>query len=227
MSTAAVHDHPVFTRVYGVVAGLVERGPVGRTRSSLLAGATGRLLIVGLGPGLDLDHVPTAVTEVITVEPSMSMLDASASRRRALEARGVPVRVLAATAEHLPLPDDSVDTVLSAFVLCSVADVAAAARSMRRVLRPGGRLLVLEHVRGGDRSPYTAVQRLVEPAWGALAGGCSLVRDPRAALAYAGFATGDLGYRWMPNFPLCARHLVGSVAAGPPGQAHGGQEARG
>lgn len=208
------HDHPVFTRVYGAVARLTERGPVGRTRADLLRGVDGRLLIVGLGPGLDLHHVGPTVTEVVAVEPSMPMLESSSRHRRALQARGVPVHLVAATAENLPLPDNSVDAVLSAFVLCSVASVEHAVAEMRRVLRPSGSLLVLEHVRGRQGSLYAAVQRTAQPAWGRLAGGCSLVRDPGPVLRAAGFS-GQLDYRWMPNFPLCARHAVGRLVHAP------------
>ena len=103
--------------------------------------------IVGLGPGHDLDHLPPGVTSVIGVEPSEPMRHAAVHRVATARARGIEVEVIDAVGEALPLEDDSIDGVLFAYVVCSVDDVAAALAEARRVLHPGGRLYVLEHVR--------------------------------------------------------------------------------
>ena len=212
-ATTAAHAHPVFARVYALIAALGERGAVGRARSDLLAGVTGRLLIVGLGPGHDLAHLPPGVRQVVAIEPSPVMLAQARPRVRELGRRGVRVTLTAAVAEALPLPDGSVDAVLCAFVLCSVDDPAAALAEVRRVLRPGGRVLLLEHIRGPAGGLLARVQTAVDPAWHYLAGGCSCARDTRSSLRAAGFDDSALREVWMANFPLCVYHLYGAAPA--------------
>jgi ubiquinone/menaquinone biosynthesis C-methylase UbiE len=203
------HDHPVFSRVYGVVAAVGERTGLGDLRARVLAPATGRLLVIGLGPGHDLDHLPPTVTSVVAVEPSAPMRHAATARVAATRDRGVPVEVLDALAEDLPLADDSVDAVLVAYVLCSVDDPAAALREARRVLRPGGALCVLEHVRGRPGSVHDLLQRAVRPVWPRLTGGCHADRDTRAAVVEAGFDDGELADVSLANVPPVIPSLVG------------------
>ena len=147
LASMAAHDHPLFTRLYEVIADLGEHSELGAARSEVLSGAHGRLLIVGLGPGHDLDHLPEAVTSVVAVEPSDSMRAASLPRVEAARARGTEVELIDAVGEALPLPDDSVDCVLFAYVLCSVDSVENVLAEARRVLHPEGSVCVLEHVR--------------------------------------------------------------------------------
>ena len=207
----AGHDHPLFTLVYRAVAGTGERTGLGDLRQRALAPATGRLLIIGLGPGHDLDHLPEAVTSVITVEPSASMRASAVPRVRAARARGIEVDVVDALAENLPMPDHCVDSVLLAYVLCTVADVDAALAEVRRVLRPGGVVCVMEHVRAREGTWLRCSQRLVAPVWPRLAGGCHADRDTRSALARAGFDTSDLRDVTITNLPPVAPTLVGTT----------------
>ena len=207
----AGHDHPVFTLVYRAVAGAGERTGLGELRERALAPATGRLLIIGLGPGHDLDHRPDAVTSVVAVEPSASMRTSAEPRVAAARARGIDVEVIDAFAEALPLPDDSVDSVLLAYVLCTVADVDAALTEVRRVLRPGGVVCVMEHVRAREGTWLRRSQRLVAPVWPRLAGGCHADRDTRSALADAGFDTSGLHDVTITNLPPVAPTLVGTA----------------
>lgn len=213
--TRADHARPIFARVYRVIGGLVTRGRVGECRRELLERVSGRLLMVGVGPGFDLDHVPPSVSTVVAVEPSAPMLAAADARVGALRRRGVGVLPVAAVGEALPLPDASVDAVLCAFVLCSVADPLAVLAEVRRVLRPGGHLLLLEHVRAPSGSVLARVQVLLDPAWRRLAGGCSCARDTRASVAAAGFDDAQVRSQWMPNFPLCAYHVAGPARVAP------------
>lgn len=156
--TERSHTHPTFARGYSALARLAERDTLGRWRSEVLAGARGRLLVVGLGPGVDLRHLPPGVSEVIAVEPDPGMRRQS---RREVASVSVPVRVVGGVAEELPLRTRSVDAVLCALVLCSVDDQRAALDEVRRVLRPGGRLLLLEHV----RAPTDLGSRRCRTAW--------------------------------------------------------------
>lgn len=203
------HDHPVFSRVYGVVAALGERTGLGELRAKVLAPASGRLLIVGLGPGHDLDHLPATVTSVVAVEPSAPMREAAEHRVAAARQRGVEVEVLDAVAEALPLADDSVDAVLVAYVLCTVDDVDAALGELRRVLRPDGVVCVLEHVRATPGSWTSRLQWAVAPWWPRCTGGCHADRDTRAALVAAGFDVAGLRDVTMANVPPVTPTLVG------------------
>jgi len=198
--------------VYAALAALAERGPIGELREQLLRGASGRLLVVGLGPGHDLDHVPGTVDAVVAVEPSPSMSRRATRRVIRLRARGVPVHMVSGTAEALPLRGESVDTVLCAFVLCSVTDLTRALAEVRRVLHPQGHLLLLEHVRAAEEPRLAAIQDRLQPLWGRLAGGCHPNRDVRTALRSAGFDDADvLDFPLAQNVPLCRPHLRGKA----------------
>lgn len=207
----AGHDHPLFTLVYRAVAGAGERTGLGELRERALAPATGRLLILGLGPGHDLDHLPDEVTSVVAIEPSASMRTSAESRVAATRARGIDVEVVDAVGEALPIPDDSIDSVLLAYVLCTVEDVDAALAEVRRVLRPGGVVCVMEHVRAPEGTWLRRSQRLVAPVWPRMAGGCHADRDTRAALARAGFDVAGLRDITITSLPPVAPTLVGTA----------------
>ena len=136
----------VFAALYDRLSAGFERELAPRRRA-LLARGRGRTVDVGAGTGNNPRHVPPAVTELLLAEPDAAM--ARRLERRLGEAH-VPVRVLAAPAEALPLDDASVDVVVVTLVLCTVPDPPRALAEIERVLRPGGQLLALEHVRAQD-----------------------------------------------------------------------------
>jgi SAM-dependent methyltransferase len=179
-------------------AGLRER------RARLLASARGRVLELGAGTGLNLDHYPAEVTGLVLTEPSPHM--AKLLRRRA-PGSSRPTEVIEAPAERLPLDDDSVDTVVATLVLCTVDDVAATLREVARVLRPGGELLFIEHVR--SRHPrLSRWQDRLEGPWGYAAAGCHPNRDTLAALASSPLEVDDCEHGRMHKAPPIARPLV-------------------
>lgn len=206
------HDHPVFTKLYRVLSGIGEHRELGTARSQVLAGAHGRLLIVGMGPGHDLDHLPDAVTSVVAIEPSDSMRAVSLPRVEATRARGIAVELIDAVGEHLPLPDDSIDSVLFAYVLCSVESIEQVLAEARRVLHPGGSVCVLEHVRAEPGTWTERLQRAVSVGgvWPRLTGGCDCRRDTRAELVRAGFNVENLVERTLVNVPVVNWTLMGS-----------------
>lgn len=181
-------------------------GPVGQVRSEVSAGLHGRVLIVGLGPGEDLRHLPDTVREVVAVEPSASMRHAAASAVAQAQATGLVVEVLDAVGEDLPLANHSIDSVLVAYVLCSVDDPDAVIAEIRRVLKPGGSVAVLEHVAGPAGSWVRRSQSLVAPVWPKFSGGCRCDRNTRATLERGGFDT-----RAVTDFVIPA---LGPVGAG-------------
>lgn len=153
-------------------------------RRTVVGGARGRVLEIGVGTGMNLRHYD-ADSEVVGVEPSEPM------RRRALRRAGElagdrSIRVLDLSAQTLPFDAASFDTIVSTFVLCSVEDLDATLRELRRVLKPGGTFRLVEHVRSA-RSSVARWQDRLQPVWGSLLGGCHLNRDIRETLARAGF----------------------------------------
>lgn len=208
----ATHDHPVFTRLYQVISGAGEHSPLAAARTHVLSGVHGRLLIIGLGPGHDLDHLPPAVTSVVAVEPSASMRAVSMPRVRAARARGCQVELVDAVGEDLPLADDSVDAVLFAYVLCSVDSVEQVLTEVRRVLHPDGAVCVLEHVRARPGTLTDRVQRAVSVGglWPKVMGGCQCRRQTRSDLAAAGFHVEDLVERPLVKVPVVGWTLLGT-----------------
>jgi ubiquinone/menaquinone biosynthesis C-methylase UbiE len=152
-------------------------------RRRVIGAAEGRVLEIGAGSGLNLPFYRAPVTEVLALEPAPRLV---AMARSAAGAATMPVRFLAASAESIPLDDHSVDTVVTTWTLCSIPQAATALGEMRRVLRPGGRLLFVEH----GRAPDAGVRRWQDwltPVWRRCAGGCHLNRPIAAMIADAGF----------------------------------------
>lgn len=153
-------------------------------RATLLSGLSGRVLELGAGTGVNLAFYPRALDRLVLAEPDRHM-------RARLAARVVRERpdaeVVDASAEALPFDDGAFDAVVSTLVLCSVRDVERALEEARRVLRPGGALLFLEHVAADERPARLRWQRRLEPIWKRLAGNCHLTRRTAEAIASAGF----------------------------------------
>lgn len=179
----------LFAAVYDPVMASAERGRLGAKRHELLAGLHGDVLDVGAGTGANLAHLAATVDRLIAVEPDAAM----AHRlwpRAAAHPSNVEV-VVGAGAEALPLPDRCVDVAVTTLVLCTVQDPQAAVSELRRVLRPEGRLVVIEHVL--DPDPRRARwQRRLTPAWRRVAHGCHLDRDTRTTLARGGFDVSEV-----------------------------------
>lgn len=170
-------------------------------RGKVVPQATGRVLEVGMGSGLNLAfYDPDRIEVVFGLEPSEGMRR-RASRR--VEAAAVEVRWLDLPGEEVPLDDDSVDTVLLTFTLCTIPDYRRALAQMRRVLRPGGRLLFCEH----GAAPDAAVRRWqdrINPLWKRVAGGCNLNREIPRCLEEAGFAIEHIESAYLPGTPRIA-----------------------
>ena len=163
--------------LYDAGMALLERGGIGRWRAWLAKGATGRTLDLGTGTGRNLPLYPPGV-RAVAVDPHPE----NVARARA---RAPAVPLVLARAEALPFRDRAFDTVVSGLVLCSVTDPDQALGEARRVLRPGGALRLLEHVR--ERGLRGAIQDFVQPAWTAISGGCRPNRETEAAVERAGF----------------------------------------
>lgn len=176
-----VKEHRVFAACYDLMLASMERNWLGRRRHELLETLTGRILDIGAGTGANLTYYRDA-TEVTLAEPDGAMRSRLSAK---LGNASVPVRLSDAPAEDLPFPDGSFDVVVSTLVLCTVQNPDRALAEVRRVLAPGGRLVLLEHVRGGER--LARWQDRLTPMWRHVAAGCHLNRDTRAAVERAGF----------------------------------------
>jgi len=152
-------------------------------RRRALAAAQGRVLEIGLGSGLNLPLYPPGVERVVGVDTSPRLLSMARQLHRK---SGPPVALIEASAEALPLADATFDTVVSTWTLCSIPDVRAALGEMRRVLRPSGALVFVEHGRSPDER-VTRWQDRLTPAWKHLAGGCHLNRPIVQLIEESGF----------------------------------------
>lgn len=192
-----------FALLYDLAMWPAERFYLGRLRRELLGAATGRVLEIGAGTGANARHYPVS-PRVVLAEPHAAML---------ARAPAVGARRVVAPAELLPFPSASFDTVVSTLVLCTVQDPGAALSETRRVLRPGGRLLLLEHVRSQD-ARAAAIQSRLTPSWSRIARGCHLNRDTLRAVDSAGFRVQTS--RRLAPFSLFPLILVTATTVGGP-----------
>jgi ubiquinone/menaquinone biosynthesis C-methylase UbiE len=185
MSSTHDVDHPLFARIYPRMQRVAARRGEDEHRARLLDGLRGRVVEIGAGHGANFGFYPSAVTEVVAVEPE-PRLRADAERRAT--AAPVAVRVLPGVGERLPLEDESVDAAVACLVLCTIPDVPAALGEVRRVLRPDGELRFYEHVIA-DREPLRTFLKVAQATvWPVVAGGCHPARDTVAEIRRAGFA---------------------------------------
>jgi ubiquinone/menaquinone biosynthesis C-methylase UbiE len=195
----------VFATLYDRIMRRGEERTMRERRGELVAKARGRTLEIGAGTGANIPYYPDAVEEVILAEPFEPM-------RRRLERKlrqsGKSASTLDASAEAIPLDDESVDTVVSTLVLCTVDFPDRALAEIARVLRPGGQLLFIEHVR--SHSPRAARwQDRLETPWRHFAAGCRCNRDTVASIAAAGFTTEHEDAQWKGVPPIVASIVIG------------------
>lgn len=204
-------SHPIFARVYARMSPQMEQSGMGELRRRLLDGLTGEVIEVGAGNGLNFAHYPATVTRVLAVEPEPYLRRLAEDRAR--EA-AVPVDVTAGVADRLPAGDGAFDAAVACLVLCTVRDQRRALAEIGRVLRPGGRLRFLEHVRA-QTPALRRVQRAMDATmWPPLTGGCHTGRDTAAAIEAAGLTIETLERFRFPDMriPLPASpHIIGTA----------------
>jgi SAM-dependent methyltransferase len=201
----------LFAALYDRSLKATEEAGLRRMRGELLAGAGGRVLELGAGTGVNLDLYPAGVDELVLSEPDPHM----AKRLRAkLGPSGRQATVVEAPGERLPFEDDSFDTVVTTLVLCTTPDPAATLAEAARVLKPGGRLLFLEHVRAEDPGLARWQDRLEKP-WRFLADGCHCNRDTVATISASRFELDKVEHDSLPKAPPLVRPLVSGSAVAP------------
>ncbi|KKM92082.1 hypothetical protein LCGC14_1222060 [marine sediment metagenome] len=187
-------------------------GQVMKLRSELVPLAKGRVLEVGMGSGINLAfYNPNTVEMVYGLEPSEGM------RRKAqsnLKRSSMRVEWLGLPGEQIPLDDNSVDTVLLTFTLCTIPDWSTALQQMKRVLKPGGELLFLEHGEAPEEN-IRKWQHRITPGWKKLAGGCHLNRSIADLIRDAGFELTELENFYLPGAPKIAGYIYKGIAKKP------------
>jgi ubiquinone/menaquinone biosynthesis C-methylase UbiE len=178
-------------------------------RQRVISAAQGRVLEVGIGSGLNLPFYSPQVTQLVGLEPAPRLL---AMAHDASSRVSLPVTFIEGSAEAIPLDSKSIDTVITTWTLCTIPAAVQALREMRRVLRPGGQLLFVEH----GLAPDAGVRRWQDwltPAWKRIGGGCHLNRPIQSLIERAGFRIAQLETGYMPGLKPMAFLYQGS--AGP------------
>jgi SAM-dependent methyltransferase len=213
-----------FARFYDRALKASEENGLGEMRGALLAGARGRVVEIGAGTGVNVDLYGRGIEDLTLVEPDPHM----AAQLRTRLARGgddpatrggsvaggherAPRRLVEATAEALPFADDTFDTAVATLVLCTVPDPAAAVAELARVLKPGGRLLFIEHVRSDDPDRARWQDRLEKP-WRFMADGCYCNRDTEAMLGASAFEVEAIEHGKLPKAMPIVRPLIRGTA---------------
>ena len=191
-------------RVYPhLVTMLGNPKPIREVRQRILPLAEGRVLEIGVGPGVNFVHYdPAKVNKVYALEPNPGMIRMAEQQRRGTK---LDVEFLDLPGEHIPLGDGSVDTVVSTFTLCTIPGVVEAIRGIRRVLRPGGKFIFFEH----GLSPDPRVrrwQKWSEPLFHLAFEGCHVTRDIPSLIRQGGFKIEQMDAAYLAPFPKSGSH---------------------
>ncbi|AUX70030.1 SAM-dependent methyltransferase [Porphyrobacter sp. HT-58-2] len=186
-----------------------SQGQVMKRRAAVVPRARGDVFELGCGGGINHEfYDPRAITSYAGIDPHDGLLDAA---RAAAQEKGWVADLRQGRGEAIPFGDSSFDCVVCTFTLCSVDQPAQVMRELRRILRPGGQMLFLEHGRAPDAGVQGWQQR-IEPLWKRLAGGCHLTRPIATALEGAGFAVERLGQGYTPQAPRFAGWMEWGIA---------------
>ena len=202
-----IYSEQVLPRIINVACGLKTSDPL---RERVCAGLHGEVVEIGFGSGLNVPFYPDQVRKVAAVEPSDVAWKLAEKR---LRETSVPVERAGLDGQSLPFPDDSFDCALSTWTMCTIPDVDAALRELRRVLKPGGALRFVEHGLAPDES-VQRWQRRLEPIQKRVFGGCHLTRPVAQLVERAGFQIGDLDVFYEEGAPkfLAADSLGAAIS---------------
>ena len=202
------YERHILPYVIDVACGI---NPVRRQREKVVPLAQGQVLEIGIGTGLNLEHYDKArIQKIIGLDPALEMHRLA---RKRLKKTGLAVELVGLSAERIPFEDATFDTVLVTYTLCSIPDPVAALKEMRRVLKPGARLIFCEHGLAPDASVRRWQHRLT-PVWSKLGGGCQLNRDIPGLLKEAGLHSADMQSMYLPGPRPLGYNYWGTAVAG-------------
>jgi len=191
-----------------VITKLCSSSPNQKQRQKIVPLAEGRVLEIGFGSGLNVPFYDAGkVQKIWGLEPSPGM---RAKAKPVVDASPIEIEFIDLPGEEIPLDADSVDTVLVTYTLCTIPDTIAALEGMRRVLKPGGRLLYCEHGRAPDEN-VRKWQNRINPSWRKVAGGCNMNRDIPAVLEAGGFRVQSDERMYIPGVRVLSYNYWGSA----------------
>ena len=206
MGLRSLYDRHVMPRMITLACG--QKGIEDRRRQ-VVPLAEGHVFELGCGGGLNQPlYDPARVTSFAGIDPNEKLLDNARDKARE---RGWSADIREGVGEDIPFADSTFDTAVCTYTLCSVDDPARVLGELRRILKPGGRLLFLEHGRAPDAS-VAKWQDRIEPVWKPLAGGCHLTRPIGSALRGAGFEVEPLGQAYLDRAPKVMGWMEWGVA---------------
>jgi ubiquinone/menaquinone biosynthesis C-methylase UbiE len=186
-----LYDQHVLPHLIDFACGM---GAVMKTRAQIVPQAEGRVLEIGIGSGLNLSfYDPAKVSVIVGVDPSAAMQKLAQQRAAQIS---IPVEMIALELGQIQAADASFDSIVCTFTLCTIPDAMAALQEMRRVLKPGGKLLFSEHGLAPDL-PVVRWQHRLTPVWKSFSGGCHLNRDIPALIRAGGFSIGQLDSSYL------------------------------
>lgn len=211
MTTGADRPRPRFARFYERMTVDMDRQGLAALRTELLAGLRGELVEIGCGNGRNFPHYPSTVTAVYAIEPEPYLRELAT---QAATTAAVPVEVAPGRGEALPLADHAVDAAVLCLVLCAMPDPDRTLAEIMRVLRPGGRLVFLEHTLAAGRVLRVAQCVADATVWPRLYGGCRTARDPVGSIRTAGFRVEQHRYLHYPERPMvpASPHVLGRAS---------------
>lgn len=199
------YEEKILPSVINVACG---QKPVMLQRQKVVPAAHGRVLEIGIGSGLNLEYYDRSkIDHLWGLEPSEGIRKKAQKKAEEL---GMDVEFLGLKGEEIPLDDNSVDTVVITYTMCTIPDVMTALGQMRRVLKPGGAMLFSEH----GKAPDAAVRKWqdrIDPLWGKIAGGCHLNRDIPGLVESAGFKMTQMEQSYIPGPKIASYHYWGQA----------------
>jgi ubiquinone/menaquinone biosynthesis C-methylase UbiE len=200
----------LMARFYDAALGKMEAACLGAWRTELLSQAGGAVLEIGAGTGANLSHYPPGLSCLTLAEPDPHMRRQLQRKLSALSPDNC--QVVAAAVDEFDFPDNSFDSIVSTLVLCSVSSQATALARIKRLLKPEGKLLFLEHVAAKDRPGLLRWQKLLQPIWRPLCGNCHLARDTERTILAAGFSIKSIQYLTSSGSPVFAAPTIMGIA---------------
>jgi len=200
-------------KIYDRAMRSTEKKCLKQWRGELLKNAMGNVLEIGAGTGINLHHYPNTINRLVLSEPDKQMR--LKLKKRLAQQNIDNITIIPSSVDEIAAPDASFDVIVSTLVLCSVSEQKTALNKIYRLLRPGGKLIFIEHV-VSDHPPTRKLQHRIEPIWSLCAGNCKLTHDTASAIEAAGLKIDQLTDASMVGAPAFVSRTIRGIAIKPP-----------